>query len=129
MTFYGPQYGFERGDWMSAACAPGDARTSLRDLDRFRGVPRLWLLSSGARPFLPNREAMSRYLAAIGQRRDQLTLPSRVMGRIDLELWDLSVPDDDPSARADTFAVTPWTGPPPRCREWAQPDREPSGRR
>lgn len=124
-TYYGPEYGLHPDDWTSAVCAPGDARASLRDVDRFRGTPRLWVLSAAARPFRVNHELVARYLAAIGERRDHVSRPSRVMGRVDLELWDLSASRLHSRASAETFAVPPFNGPAARCRDWSQPHSRP----
>ncbi|MEP6472271.1 MAG: hypothetical protein ABJC74_01025, partial [Gemmatimonadota bacterium] len=41
--FYGPRFGVTSDQWSTGICERSDSRAYLRDLDRYRGVERLWL--------------------------------------------------------------------------------------
>jgi len=124
--FYGPRYGLRPADWVSGVCDREDTRRYLRDVDRFRGAQRFWLLTSGARPYRAARPAVRKYLSAIGVKRDSLFLPSLTLGNVSLELYDLSDPARLRAANAETFPVPPMpTDPRPGCRPWAQPGPAP----
>ena len=119
---YGPRFGIGPDDWITGICDRTDTRAYLRDVDRHRGVARLWLLSSEARPFRTARPAVRRYLSTIGTRIDSLSRRSLQFGAVSLDLYDLSDPARLGAARADTFPVLPMpTDPRPGCRPWAQP--------
>jgi hypothetical protein len=51
VLFYGPRYGLERKGWTTGICDRNDTRAYIRDVDRYRGASRVWVLSLGARPF------------------------------------------------------------------------------
>jgi hypothetical protein len=122
MLYYGPRYGLEPGDWTTSICDRTDTRAYLRDVDRYRGTPRLWLLSGSPRPFRVARPTVQRYLSAIGVKRDSLVLPSAIFGSVSLELYDLSDPARLRAANAETFPAPPMpTDPPPGCRPWVRP--------
>jgi hypothetical protein len=122
LLYYGPRLGLRPGDWTTAICDRNDTRAYLRDVDRYRGVPRLWLLSSAGRLYRPARQAVRGYLGTIGTRLDSLSLPSLQFGTVSLELYDLSDPARLGAARADAFPVLPMpTDPRPGCRPWSQP--------
>ncbi len=119
---YGPRFGLGPGDWVTAVCDRNDTRAYLRDVDRFRGLPRVWVLSSAPRPFRVARPAVRRYLSAIGIRRDSLVRRSLQFESVSLELYDLSDPVRLRAATAETFPVPPMpTDPRPGCRPWARP--------
>ncbi|HEV8198245.1 MAG TPA: hypothetical protein VGP87_16495, partial [Gemmatimonadales bacterium] len=100
---------------------PTDTRAYLRDLDRYRGVPRLWVISAMHRAFRSVRPAVRGYLGTIGVLRDSLTLPSLRNGVVSIDLFDLSDTTRLGSARAETFPVTPMaTDPKPGCRPWTR---------
>ena len=46
VSFYGPRYGFTAQDYVLGGCHQGDTRAYLREVDDFRGRPRLWVLIS-----------------------------------------------------------------------------------
>jgi hypothetical protein len=122
LLYYGPRFGLEPGDWRTARCSRDDARVYLRDVDRYRGAPRMWLLSNGARPYRVAAPAVRSYLGTIGLRRDSLVLPSLQFNSVTLDLYDLSDSVRLRAATAETFPVNPMpTDPPPGCRPWAQP--------
>lgn len=120
--YYGPRYGLTPDLWITGICNPRDSRAYLRDLDRFRGTGRFWIISAGPRPFRRVRLAMLNYLATIGVRRDSLSLPSLTWASASLDLFDLSDSARAHSASAETFALDPLpTDPPPGCRPWVVP--------
>ena len=122
VMYYGPRFGIQPGDWVTAVCDRTDTRAYLRDVDRHRGRARVWVLSSDVRPFRTARPALRRYLSTIGTRLDSLSRPSLQFGAVSLELYDLSDSARLASASADTFPVLPMpTDPRPGCRPWSQP--------
>jgi hypothetical protein len=122
MLVYGPQRGIQPSDWTTIACDRNGTRPYVRDVDQFRGTPRLWLLTSGSPPYRAARAAVHQYLGTIGVRRDSLVLPSLTYGTIALELYDLTDSTRLRSANAETFPVPPMpTNPRPGCRPWVRP--------
>jgi hypothetical protein len=120
--FYGPRFGLAPGAWTTAVCDRDDTRAYLRDVDRFRGVRRLWVISAGAVVLRPAREAVRDYLSTIGVRRDALAFPSLMFRDSGIELYDLSDSTRLRAATAASFPVRPMpTNPPPGCRPWARP--------
>jgi hypothetical protein len=120
--FYGPRYGLRPDEWRTSVCDRNDTRAFLRDLDRYRGVSRLWLISSSPRPYRNARAAVHDYLGTIGVRRHSLSFPSLQFGLASLELYDLSDSTRLRSATAESFPVEPMpTDPRPGCRLWAAP--------
>ena len=120
--FYGEQYGLKPGDWRTSICERNDTRAYLRDVDRYRGASRVWLVSTGVQPFRSARPAVRNYLATIGIRRDSLVLPSLTWHDISLDLYDLSDSLRLRPANSASFPVAPMpTDPRPGCRPWAQP--------
>ncbi|HZS60219.1 MAG TPA: hypothetical protein VFA43_13170 [Gemmatimonadaceae bacterium] len=125
--YYGPRYGLNDGAYYVGICDRQDNRSYLTDLDRFRGVPRLWVLSSGVPPYRPARRTIGRYLRTIGVRTDSIVLPSLNLLPVSAELYDLSDSVRLGSAQAATFDVDaiPDTLR-PGCRNLRQP-KAPAG--
>ena len=122
MQFYGPQFGLQMDDWTTVPCHREDTRAYLRDVDRFRGTARLWLVSSGARPYRTARPAIRGYLETIGRRTDAMALRSFSMTDVTVERFDLSDPARLTAASAETFPVPAMpTDPRPGCRPWSTP--------
>jgi hypothetical protein len=121
--FYGPRYGLQPGEWITGICDADDARSYLRDLDRFRGVTRLWVLTGSGRPLRQMHDAVRNYLATIGVRREVKTFPSMTLGFVSIELYDLSDPVHLGATDAEKFPV-PSMPKDPRigCREWTNAD-------
>jgi hypothetical protein len=125
VLFYGPRFGLAPADWTTITCERADTRAYLRDVDRFRGRSRFWLLSSAARPFRTAQPAVKGYLAAIGVRRQFIAFASLTQGLVSLELYDLSDAARLAAATAETFPVPPMpTDPAPGCRPWTRPDAD-----
>jgi predicted branched-subunit amino acid permease len=121
MLYYGPRYGLEPNAWTTAVCDRNDTRSYIRDVDRYRGTPRLWVLTSASRPYRSARAAVRGYLSTIGVKRDSVVIRS-IDGTGSLDLFDLSEPGRLRSATADAFPVQPMpTDPRPGCRPWARP--------
>ena len=121
--FYGPQYGLQPDEWITSVCDRNDVRPFIRDVDRFRGVSRLWVITTQAFPYRVARPAVRRYLGTIGVRRDSLILPSLTQGEVSVDLYDLSDPVRLAVADAASFPVLPMpTNPRPGCRPWTRGD-------
>ena len=119
---YGPRYGIDPGEWTTGVCEREDTRAYLRDVDRYRGYPRVWVISSGPRPYRVARRAVREYLGTIGARRDSLELPSLTWATASIELYDLSDSLRLRLADASSFPVQPMPADPrPGCRPWARP--------
>jgi len=117
--YYGPRYGLQPTDWVVSACDRNDVRPFVVDVDRYRGTPRFWLLTTGALPYRAVRAGVRQYVGTIGIKRDSLTLPSLIWNPIMLELYDLSDSTRLRAADAGTFPVPPMpTDPRPGCRDW-----------
>lgn len=118
--YYGPRYGLGRGEYHAGACDRDDTRVFLRDLDRFRGRDRVWLLIRSSPALRVPTEAMRRYLGTIGTRRDLRVSRSAISEPLELELYDLSDPVRLRAASAETFPVAEMPrAPKPGCRDWS----------
>jgi hypothetical protein len=119
--FYGPRYGLQPNEWVTGVCDANDARAWLRDVDRFRGVPRLWVLVGSGRPLRAVHASVRSYLGTIGVQRDVKTFPSITLGSVSIELYDLSDPTRLATAAAQNFPVPPMPHDPKiGCREWTR---------
>lgn len=121
VRFYGPRFGLQPNEWITGACERDDARALLRDVDKFRGAPRLWVLAGAGRPLAAVRGAVRKYLGTIGVLRDAKAPPSMLYGSTTVELYDLSDPTRLAAANAETFPMPPM----PRdtkvsCRDWSK---------
>jgi hypothetical protein len=122
MSFYGPSYGLQPQDWTTGVCSRDDTRAYIRDVDRYRGVRRLWVLSASSRPFRVVREAVRKYLNTIGVRKESVELPSLTMTAVSVELYDLSDAARLQTVSAESFFVPPMPiDPRPGCRDWLKP--------
>ncbi len=118
--YYGPGYGLRPGEYRLGACDRDDTRAYLRDLDRFRGRSRVWVIARYGPAMRVPREAIARYLTTIGVLRDSKVVRSGVTDPVTLELYDLSDPARLSAASAETLAVAPMPEyPKPGCRDWS----------
>jgi hypothetical protein len=125
--FYGPRFGLQRDDYHLGQCSRDDTRAFLRDLDRFRGQRRVWILAKTGPAYRVPREAMRHYLTTIGVRNEALVVKSGVTDPLELELFDLSDPTRLRAASAETFPVQAMPEyPKPGCRDWSGEARLPS---
>lgn len=123
MRFYSQRFGLQPNERVTGACDHDDARTFLRDLDRFRGAPRVWVLAGSGRGLRPVRAAALQYLGTIGTRRDAKAFRSMLYGSMTIELYDLSDPVRLASANADHFPVPHMPRDPKlSCRDWVKHD-------
>jgi hypothetical protein len=107
VLFYGPRLGLQPNAWSTGICDRNDTRAFVRDVDRYRGTRRLWVLSAGQRPYRSARAAVRDYLSTIGVKRDSLILRSLTWDTSSLELYDLSEPVRLNAANPETFPVAP----------------------
>lgn len=120
--FYGPRYGLQPNEFVTAACDRYQTRTYLRDIDRFRGAPRLWVVWGGSPPFRVVRRSLQQYLSTIAVKRDSVSRPSLAYGSMALELFDLTDTMRLRAADAATFPAPPMPSDPrPGCRPWIRP--------
>jgi Dolichyl-phosphate-mannose-protein mannosyltransferase len=110
--YYARRYGFAAADYVVGRCAREDPRLYLRELDRFRGAPRVWLVVTHAVP--EETTALRSYLERIGIRRASFEAGNapgtRRSDRARVELYDLSDAARLATATADTFAMPPPAG-------------------
>lgn len=122
--YYGPQYGVQAGDITVAACHREQTRPYLEDVDAFRGTRRFWFASWSGGTYGAARTTLRRYLVAIGDKRESLTL--RTLGRAstDVELYDLGDSTKLAAASADRFPAPPMPTDTPRpwCGRGARSD-------
>jgi Dolichyl-phosphate-mannose-protein mannosyltransferase len=108
--FYASRFGFAKDDYVIGGCHRSHPIDYFRELDRFRGSPRLWVVIAHANPKLEEVQAILGYLGRIGVSRDSLVvqaLPAderpALGSRVDL--YDLS--------DAARLAAMPLTSPHP----------------
>lgn len=110
LAFYGERYGLGRAEYAVGGCHRGDGRRYLRELDTFRGRPRVWVLMTHAAPHFREREDMLAYLDAIGERKDGVTVESHTLAGnfnpAEAHLYDLSLEGKLAAADADSFRLT-----------------------
>jgi hypothetical protein len=129
---YGASYGISPGDYEVGGCSAEDVRLFLRDVDRYRGRPRVWLIAGAVPPWQPLRASVENYLSTIGVRRAQVAVAStKPIYPVSAVLFDLSDPARLALADAATFPIEtkpaagdprPKLGP-PRCTDWVKPLR------
>ena len=107
--YYTSKYHLRPNEWVTGVCNPDDSRSYLRDVDRFCGVPRLWVLVGSGRPLRPVHAAVRNYLATTGVRREVKNYPSLTLGSVSIELYEYDLSDRArlATATADTFPVPP----------------------
>jgi hypothetical protein len=66
--YYAQRFGFRPGDYVIGRCSVTDLREYLRDLDQFRGRPRVWIVSTHARLNAVEFRTIVTYLDSIGRR-------------------------------------------------------------
>ena len=77
-AWYGARYDLEQNEYAIGGCHRGYPEMYLRELDQFRGSPRLWVLMTHARPDLEESEEILNYLDDIGTRREQIVVDARM---------------------------------------------------
>jgi hypothetical protein len=121
---YGPEYGLAPGDYQLGSCSAEDRRVLLREVDRYRGRPRLWVIASAVPPFQPQRASVEKYLSTIGVRKLSIAVPSeQPLFPVSAILFDLSDPARLAAASAETFPLEPEGPFRILCGEWVEPLR------
>jgi hypothetical protein len=101
LRFYGPQVGIEPSEATFGGCHRGQPREYLRELDRFRGRNRVWVVVAHAISSLAEQPNIHGYLARIGTRREGLEAVGATA-----ELYDLSDPERLQSSTAETYPLS-----------------------
>jgi hypothetical protein len=101
LRFYGPQVGIEPSDATFGGCHRGQPREYLRDLDRFRGRPRVWVVFAHAVSSLAEQPTIRGYLGRIGTRREGFEAVGATA-----ELYDLSEPERLQTSTAETYPLS-----------------------
>ncbi len=99
MRFYAPRVGILPSEAIYGTCHRGHPREYLRELDRLRGNPRVWVVFSHASP--AEQSVMSGYLGAIGRRHGTFQAAGAAA-----ELYDLSDSDRLQTSTAETYPVS-----------------------
>ena len=120
---YGPEYGLPPGSYFVGGCWRDDLRAYLRDVDRYRGVPRLWLITSGVPEFNEAGQNIRSYLGTIGVLKGSKSVPSaRLFAPVSADLYDLSDPTHLAAASASSFPLKPPGVLRPICLDFVFPD-------
>jgi hypothetical protein len=108
VLYYAPRFGLARRDLTIGQCSIANPREYLREVDRFRGRTRVWILATHLLRTTGELQALTDYLDAIGRRTDTMIVPATTglaAQTAYLYLYDLSDPDRLRAASADTFPV------------------------
>lgn len=98
--FYGPRVGLSGSEATFGGCHRGDLRTYLRELDRFRGRPRVWVVRTHEIGALGEGPALDGYLARLGTRTERIRAEGATA-----DLWDLSNAGALPADAAETYPL------------------------
>jgi hypothetical protein len=91
VAWYGAQNGLPSTDVVEGGCWLAEPRMFLRDIDRYRGRPRVWFVMAGGA--FPQAKLMRQYADSIGTRREQVKIPTNVAGFFPLEVWGYDFSD------------------------------------
>lgn len=103
--FYGPRVGLR--EWTEGDCHRQNPRAYWRELDRFRGRPRLWVFWTHAIARLAEPEAIRSYLGSIGREVARFDGVANTRGAVSAQalLYDLSDPERLARSTADDHAL------------------------
>jgi len=101
--FYGPRVALGLDDTSFGQCHRGEPRRYLRELDAFRGQPRVWVVRTHVYRELFEAEIVDAYLSRMGSRKEAL----RAKGA-EAVLWDLSNAGALPADAAETQPLPAW---------------------
>ncbi|HEY2797494.1 MAG TPA: glycosyltransferase family 39 protein [Thermoanaerobaculia bacterium] len=109
LRYYGPRTGLDPASVTPGKCHRGDLSAYLREIDQYRGRPRVWVIFAQTVPATMEQPTMRAYLGAIGHRREGITVPTLESAAFDMraELYDLSDPERLAASTADAFPL-PW---------------------
>ncbi len=105
MRFYGPLYGFTHDDYVLGGCHRQHRENYPREIDRFRGQPRVWIVFSHLLGRFDELTPIVNHLDSIGRRLDHIAVASQLSGHaptVQAYLYDLSG-----SPRIEPHAVDP----------------------
>jgi len=101
--FYGPRVALGLDGTAFGRCHRGEPRRYLRELDAFRGQPRVWVVRTHVYRELFEAEIVDAYLSRMGSRKEAL----RAEGA-EAVLWDLSNAGALPADAAETQPLPAW---------------------
>jgi hypothetical protein len=104
--YYARRFAFDADDYVIGTCAVSDRRDYLRQVDRFRGRRRVWIV--GTHLSAVERSLTVRYLEQIGRRIESVFVPptgAPLRFAAYARLYDLGDPRRLASSRADTFTI------------------------
>jgi hypothetical protein len=84
LLWYGPRHGLGESDVVEGGCWVAEPRGFLREIDRLRGRPRVWIVLTGTS--LPEARLMMEYAGQIGIRGEGRRMPAS-FPRYHLEAW------------------------------------------
>src|SRR5262249_36242257 len=109
LKYYGPRTGLDPSSVTPGTCHRGDLAAYLREIDRYRGQPRVWVVFAHNLPETLEQPTMRAYLRAIGRYREGIRVPTGDSavppGDMSTELFDLSDPERLASTSAETFPL------------------------
>jgi hypothetical protein len=85
VRYYGPLVGLRSEGVTLGACHREDPRAYWRDLDAYRGQPRVWVFRTHSIGALAEEEILDGYLGRLGTRQERIAAEGA-----DASLWDLS---------------------------------------
>jgi hypothetical protein len=106
--YYAPRFGLDLDGVSLGRCSMVDPRVYLKDVDRWRGRPRVWIVGTHARRDAAELKAIVAYLNTIGTRQDLLEVRSSTNSPSNgayAFLFDLSDQTRLSSSSADTYPV------------------------
>lgn len=107
--YYAPRFDLPSDDVVVGQCAVGSPREYLRELDRFRGRQRLWIVITHAHYEGAEMKLILDYLDTIGRRVDQIPIPGSSGRWIEGAwgyLYDLGDATRLGSSSAETFPLS-----------------------
>jgi len=107
LRYYGPRAGIDPFEVTAGGCHRGDLAGYLREIDQFRGRPRVWILIAHSQEKLEEQATIRAYCERIGRRREGVAIPEGDRRKSTLDLFDLSDPERLSGTSADTFPLPP----------------------
>jgi Dolichyl-phosphate-mannose-protein mannosyltransferase len=101
--FYGPRAALSLDDTSFGRCHRGEPRRYLRELDAFRGQPRVWVVRTHVYRELFEADILDGYLGRMGNRKEALLEEGA-----EAVLWDLSNAGALPADAAETHPLPAW---------------------
>ncbi len=102
MMLYGHRFGFKPDEYLIGGCHRGEIRLYLKEIDRFRGQPRTWMVFSHAAKKSKEKLAILSYLSTIGTQKETKSFTG-----CSAHLFDLSDETKLSAASAASHEFTP----------------------